>query len=64
MEFFDLVQYFAIGGWFDFVYLFDLNDKGKKYSLNFEGKTRDIKFIESFPTLLISKGVKKYYGIF
>ncbi len=58
MEFFDLAKYFAIGGWFDFVYVFDLKEKGKKYFLNFGGKTRDIKFIESFPNLLISKGGK------
>ncbi len=58
MEFFEELGLFAIGGWFDGIYIYDLNDGRKKYSIVMAGITRSLKFIKDYPSLLIAKGDK------
>jgi len=58
MDFFEETNYFAIGGWFDNVYVFDLINTQRKYTLKLPGITNSIKFIKDYPSLLISKGDK------
>lgn len=58
MAFFEEAELFALGGWFDSIYIFDLKEGRKRYSLSFPGKTNSLNFLKNFPSLLISKGDK------
>ncbi|MEJ5166691.1 MAG: serine/threonine-protein kinase, partial [Thermoanaerobaculia bacterium] len=56
MAFFEESGLFALGGWFDGIYIFDLKEGKKKYFTSLGGKTNSLSFLKNFPSLLISKG--------
>lgn len=55
MAFFEEEGLFALGGWFDGIYIFDLKEGEKKYFTSLGGRTKSVNFLKNFPSLLISK---------